>query len=203
MSTHELYYKTIGAFFGLSALIIRICGDFTAIYLYPGYDPIVDMISFLGSGPGHVFFNLGLMFSAIVIMPFYISIAYILENEFQENTKLIHSYKVISLLSAFSVFLIGFFLALSNIIPNRLIYDLHAFFAIIAFFSGAYSNIVAGSLMEKSTRFPKIFAYMAYAVALLSILFLVTWNALIEWISTYFMIITQMILSVYMIIKKM
>jgi len=183
--------------------MIRMYGDFTAIFLYPGYDPTVDMVSFLGSGSGHLYFNFGLMCSALIIMPFYISIAYVLRNEFPENAKLIRSYKIISLLSALSVFLIGFFLALSNIIPNQLIYDFHAFFAIIAFLSGAYSNVVLGSLMKKSTRFLKIFAYLSYAVAILSILFLITWHALIEWVSTYFMIFSQILLSVYMIIKRM
>ena len=201
--TNEPYYKIIGAFCGLLALMIRMYGDFNAIFSYPGYDPRVDMVSFLGSGPGNLFFNFGLMFSALIIMPFYISIAYLLKNEFPENAKVIRSYKILSLLSAISVFLIGFFLALSILIPIQLIYDFHAFFAIIAFLSGAYTNVVSGTLMKKSTRFPKIFAYLNYAVAVLSILFLVTWHALIEWISTYFMIISQMFLGFYMIIKKM
>ena len=203
MSTNGFYYKLIGAFFGLFALIIRMYGDFTAIYFHTGYDPNVDMISFLGSGPGHLYFNYGLMCSGLIIMPFYISIAYILKNEFPEYTKVIQSYMILSLLSSVSVFLIGLFLALSNLIPNQLIYDFHAFFAIIAFLSGAYANVVSGRLMKKSKRFPTIFAYIGYAVAVLAILFLVTWHALIEWISTYSMIITQLILSIYMILKKM
>ena len=200
---HKLIFLVPGAFYGLFAIIIRIYCDFSAALLYPGYNPAIHMISFLGSGPGQMYFNLGLFFSSLMIIPFYISLANLLKNEFPEEEKLINGSLKVSLVSAFSITLVGFFLGITNYIPNRLLYDFHAFFAVIAFMGGTYSCYVSGSLIKKSKRFPKIFAYMFYTVAVLSVIFLVTWHASIEWISSYSSLITHLILSIYMIYNKM
>ena len=200
---HKLFYFIPGGFYGIFANSIRIYGDISAILLYPGYNPTTHMISFLGSGPGHMYFNFGLFFSAMMIIPYYIAFANILKNEFPEDEELIRRSLNVSIFSAISVSLVGFFLGLSNFIPNRIIYDFHAFFAIIAFTCGVYSCIVSGSLLKKSTRFPKFFAYMCYTVAGLNILFLFTWNALIEWLAAYFLIIMQVLFCIYIIYKKL
>ena len=200
---HKFYYFLPGGLYGLFASTIRIYGDAMAILSYPGYNPTIHMISFLGSGPGHLFFNLGLFFSAIMIIPYYLSFANMLTNEFPEEKKIIHRYLKVSIISAISICLVGFFLELSTIVPIRLIYDFHAFFAIIAFFCGAYSSVISGKLIEKSTRFPKFFAYACYTVAVLNLLFLFTWHALVEWIAAYFFIIMQILFCFYIIRKKM
>ena len=199
----KLNYLIPGGFYGFLSMTIRISGDMTAAYLYPGYDPAIDMISFLGSGPGQLYFNFGLFFSSLTIIPFYVFFANILKKEFPEDEKLINSSLTISIISAISVFLVGFFLYITNYISSRLLYDFHSFFAIIAFSCGAYFSVVSGSLMKKSAKFPTIFTYMFYIVAVLSFLFLVIWQPLIEWISKYFMLFTYLILSIYMIYKKM
>lgn len=200
---HKIYYFIPGSLYGLFAMMIRMYGDLVAVLLYPGYNPAIHMISFLGTGPGHMFFNLGLFFSATLVIPFYFSFANILKNEFPEDAKLIQGSLKVSLISAFSVSLVGFFLGISNFITNQLLYDFHAFFAVIAFICAVYSCYISGSLMKKSTQFPKTLAYMSYAVSVLCVIFLLTWHALIEWVSTYFMVIWQISVCVYMIYKRM
>jgi hypothetical membrane protein len=200
---HKLYYFLPGGLYGLFASMIRIYGDVMAILSYPGYTPTIHMISFLGGGPGHLFFNLGLFFSAIMSIPYYISFANIFVNELPEEKKIIRRSLKVSIISAISICLVGFFLELSTIVPNRFIYDLHAFFAIIAFLCGAYSCIISGLLIKKSTRFPKLFAYICYTVAGLNLLFLFTWHALVEWLAAYFFIVMQILFCFYIILKKM
>ena len=189
--------------YGIFSAMIRIYSDFIAMFLYPGYDPRIDMISFLGSGPGHMYFNLGLFFSALVLIPYYLSFARVFKNEFPESEKMIHRSLQVSIISAISVSLVGIFLGLYNIFPISLIYDFHGFFATIAFMCAVYSCVITGSLIKKSKRFPQFFAYMCYIVAAVNLVFLFTWHALIEWIASYLLIIMQLSFAVYMLYKKL
>jgi len=161
------------------------------------------MISFLGSSPGHKFFTFGLILSAILIIPFYLSIVTVFKNEFPEKEKLIHRSLQVLIISAISLSLVGFFLELSNIILNPLIYDLHGFFAVIAFSCAVFSCVVMGILIQKSIYFPHFFAYMCYIVAGVNLIFLFTWHALLEWLSSSLVIILQLSLGVYLICKKL
>lgn len=201
-TSNKFNYIILGGIFGIFANMIRISGDLIAILLYPGYNPTTHMISFLASSLGHVYFTFGLIFCAILIIPYYFSVAIVFKNEFSEDKMLIHRSLQVSIISAISLSLVGFFLELSIIIPHPLIYDFHGFFAAIAFMSAVFYCLVMGSLIQKSIYFPRFFAYAYYIVGGVSLIFLFTWHALIEWLASSLVIILQLSFGVYMIYKK-
>ena len=195
-------YIILGGISGLFAVMIRICGDLIAIQLYPGYHPTTHMISFLASSRGHTYFTFGLILSSILIIPYYFAVALVFKNEFKKDKKLIQSSLHVSIISAISLSLVGFFLEWSTIIPNKFIYDLHGLFATIAFSCAVFSCIVMGYLMQKSTYFPHFFAYTCYIIAGVNLIFLFTWHALLEWLASSLVIILQISFGLYMIFKK-
>jgi len=195
-------YMIIGGIFGIFSVIIRICGDLIAIQLYPGYHPSTHMISFLSASRGHAYFTIGLIISSILIIPYYLAIALFFRNEFKKENKLILSSLYVSIISAISLSLVGFFLELFTMIPIDLIYDLHGLFATIAFSCAVFAGVIMGYLIQKSDYFPHFFAYTCYIVAGVNLIFLFTWHALLEWLASSLVIILQFTFGVYMIFKK-
>jgi hypothetical protein len=167
------------------------------------------MISFLGTGPGHIFFNLGLTLSAIISIPYYISFAKVFKNEIPQEEKLIHHSFQASIISSFSLCIVAILLELSNIIPYIVdlsniapfifMYHFHAFFAMIAFICAVYSFVITGSLIKKTKLFPQFFAKMCYIIAVLTFVLLVTWNCVVEWLVSSLIIIMQSLFAIHMI----
>ena len=195
-------YMIIGGIFGIFSVIVRVIGDLLAIQQYPGYHPSTHMISFLSSSRGHTYFTLGLILSSILIIPYYLAVTLVFRIEYKEDKKLILISLYISIISAISTSLVGFFLELFTIIQNSLIYDLHGLFAAIAFSCAVFFCVVMGHLIQKSTYFPHFFAYICYIVAGVNFIFLFTWHALLEWLASSLVIILQLVFGVYLIFKK-
>ena len=71
-----------GGVFGLLSCVIVLSGDILSIILFPGgYNFFENMISELGRGPSGIFFNLGLIISGIVGIPFYIALYRVFDKE--------------------------------------------------------------------------------------------------------------------------
>ena len=201
-TSHRYAYMIIGGFFGIFSVIIRIIGDLLAIQQYPGYHPSTHMISFLSASRAHTYFTLGLILSSIFIIPYYLAVALVFRVEYKEDKKLIQSSLYVSIISAISTSLVGFFLELFTLVPHGLIYDLHGLFATIAFSCAVFSCIVLGHLIQKSTYFPHFFGYTCYSVAAVNFIFLFTWHALLEWLASSLVILLQLVFGVYLIFKK-
>ena len=201
-TSHRYAYMIIGGIFGIFSVIVRIIGDLIAMQQYPGYHPSTHMISFLSASRAHSIFTLGLILSSILIIPYYFAVSLVFRVEYKEDKKLIQSSLYVSIISAISISLVGFFLELFTLIPNSLIYDLHGLFATIAFSCAVFSCIVLGHLIQKSTYFPHFFGYMCYIVAAVNFIFLFTWHALLEWLASSLVILLQLVFGVYLIFKK-
>ncbi len=195
-------YMIIGGLFGVLSVIVRVIGDLIAIQQYPGYHVSTHMISFLSASGGHTYFTFGLIISSILIIPYYFAVALIFKMEYKEEKKIIQSSLYVSIISAVALSLVGLFLELATIIPNQLIYDIHGLFAAIAFACAVFACIVMGRLIQKSTYFPRYFAYACYIVAIVNFTFLFTWYCVFEWLASTLVILLQLTFGLYMIFKK-
>ena len=70
----KILRRISGGVFGILSMIIRVLCDFLAFLCIPGYDIFENMVSELGVGKGGIFFNLGLIISGIICIPFYIAL---------------------------------------------------------------------------------------------------------------------------------
>ncbi|MHA2298523.1 MAG: DUF998 domain-containing protein [Candidatus Hodarchaeales archaeon] len=65
----------LGPFFGLAAIMTILSFTLVAFFSYPGYDVLGQTLSKLGARPGTgIFFNVGVIISGLLFIPFYHSI---------------------------------------------------------------------------------------------------------------------------------
>jgi hypothetical membrane protein len=170
-----------GGVYGISSVLIRIFGDFLAYLYFPGYNMLDNMVSDLGVGPGWLFFSLGLIFSGIVSVPFYVSFARSLQNEVV-NEKMLKAALTFYYISNATYILIGFFPSCENI---PLIYTAHGFLAVISWVTGLTYLILFSKLMIHDSKYSRLAAYSGFILIIFIILFLITWYPLFEWIMEF------------------
>ena len=110
-----------GPVFGLLSVTIALSAYITAIILFPGgYNFLKNMISELGVGPYGIIFNLGLILSGIVAIPYYFALL----KTFDEpdiNPSLKKSAIFFSLFSVSTFIFIGVFLMIGLVIFSLII----------------------------------------------------------------------------------
>ncbi|MFW9992146.1 MAG: DUF998 domain-containing protein [Candidatus Odinarchaeota archaeon] len=75
MMYRKFNVEKFGPVFGLAAILTVLFFTLTAYFLYPGYDIFTQTLSKLGARSGTGFlFNMGLLLSGILFIPFYYSI---------------------------------------------------------------------------------------------------------------------------------
>jgi len=171
-----------GPVFGFLSVTIALSAYITSIILFPGgYNFLKNMISELGVGPYGIIFNLGLILSGIVAIPYYFALL----KTFDEpdiNPSLKKSAIFFSLFSVSTFIFIGVFPAIEG---NFLIFFAHGTFALLAMTSGALYLISFSLLMLKDNKYTKLQAYHGFFVASTYLLFLLTWIPITEWIATF------------------
>ena len=177
---NELLNRIQGAFFGIISSIIAGLGDIIALTFFPGYCILNNMVSDLGiTEGGGIFFNLGLILSGIIAIPFYYSLSL---NFLKENI-LIRKYALItSIISCITFSLIGVFPAYRE---NFLSLYLHGTFATISWISGALYCFLFGILMYQNELYSNYLAYYSFFCSILFVLSLLTWIPLLEWILSF------------------
>jgi len=189
-----------GGVFGLISVIIILSGDIISIVLFPGgYSFFENMISELGRGPYGIFFNLGVVISGIVSVPYYISLYRSFDVE-RVNPILRKSAIIFSLISIITYVLIGVF---PSIEENYIILITHGTFAFISLASGAIYLTLFSILMLRDSKYMKLQAYYGFIVAGTYVLFLLTWWPITEWIATFAIISWIAVNSLYMLYYKL
>jgi hypothetical protein len=184
-----------GGIFGLLSVVIIIIGDIVAYMSFSGYNFFKNMISDLGIGPGGIFFNLSVIISGIIILPYYIHLAKYFSGEKMLN-KLRRYALVTSIISCLTFSSLGFFPALKT---NIIIYYIHGTLATISVASGLGYLLLFSTLMLKAKNFSKAQAYHGFIVAAFYFSFLMTWNPFLEWIMNFAIISWITINSLYML----
>ncbi|MFX1259047.1 MAG: DUF998 domain-containing protein [Promethearchaeota archaeon] len=194
----KLFETIPGGVFGLISVAIGICVDIIGIATFPEYNITTHSVSMLGIGPLGWFFNLGLIISGIIAVPFEISLGRSISRDFV-NDKLIKIAVVISIISSFSLSLVGFFPANPG---NYEIMVLHGLFSTISFIGGLVYCFMFGLFMFKDPKFSKSQAYLGFIVSGVFALFLFTLLPIVEWFAIFAIILWVVVNASYMLYKK-
>lgn len=172
-----------GGIFGLVAVALILLGDFLAIIFNPDYVIFKDMVSKLGAGPapGGFIYNLSVIISGIIVIPFYIHLSRIVIED-NTNETLRRFACITSMISCITYSLLGVFPSLEYI---YIIFYIHGFLAFISISSGVCYLISFNILVKRSKGFKKIQSYFGFFVAGLYILFILTWLPSVEWIMSF------------------
>ncbi len=191
-------YKVIpGPYWGLLSMIVGILGDIIAISMTPEYN-LDYMVSYLGTGPGALFFNLGTILSGLFALLFYIYLAPILKSK-DVNEDIHKTGLVFAILSCIFFMLIGVF---PSVLTNSVLIIIHGFVAMMSLMCGSVYKSLFGYMMLKSDKFLKFHTYSAIIVVVIEIAFLLTWTPLIEWMMVIAITYWIFMLSVHIFIRK-
>jgi len=200
----DLYSQIPGGLFGIISMTIGLMGDFLAALFYPGgYSIFEHMISHLGTSwlnPGKLFFNIGVILCGLLAIPFDIFLGRFFKKEYGES-KWIKLAVISNVLSSISLIIVGITLSISQDVEDFAFF-LHGIFATLCFLGAAvYCLIYSGIILKKKCYFPKFYAIFGYIVAIIEIIFLLTWQPFIEWLAN-FSIITWIIIMSILVLKK-
>ncbi len=195
----KLYNRIHGGVFGLLSVIVGVCGDILAASLFPGYSIFSNMISQLGTGPGAIYFNIGVFLAGFLAVPYVIYLGKIsLEHE-NGNKAFLKIAIIASVISSITLGLIG---VVPAYIDNFTILLIHGTIAAICYIAAAVYLLIYSRYMLKDERFSNIFAYIAFINAVLFIIVVFTWLPLIQWMANICIIIWTTLVSAYMLYKK-
>lgn len=194
----RIFSSIPGQFFGILSTLIGLSGDIIAIIYNSEYN-LNLMISTLGTGPGGFFFNFGTILSGILAIPFYFYLERALFKE-NLNKKVLKIALISALISCIFFIAIGLFPSFDN---NIFFIYAHGISVLLCFISGAIYFVLFSYLFRISSIFPKTIVYIGYVQISLIILFLFTWNPLIEWLMTFGIILWILFLSFYMSYKNL
>ncbi|MFX1358102.1 MAG: DUF998 domain-containing protein [Promethearchaeota archaeon] len=187
-----------GGFYGLLSVAFATLGTIIATILFPTYSLLKYNVSYLANGPGGMFFNIGLIFSGLLAIIFYIYLGRILLNH-QKINNIRKRAVIVAIISNCAISLIGVFPAYTG---NMLFLIIHANLAIIAFFGTAISSLLFGLLFKKNSKFLKIQAYFSFFLTtLISFYVIVRWS-IIEWMSVIFLMVWLSFISIYTLYKN-
>jgi len=199
-----------GRLFGLFSITAGILGDIIAIIMYPGYNFLRMTVSALCEGPGGVFFNIGNIISGIFALLFVNSLVRTFDEE-QINSKLKKTAIICANISCTCFIILGIFCS-----TNSIVVQIHGISAITSWGFGFCYITFYNILILKDPKYTKNLAFFGLIVSfilgllmvffflhLLPVLrFLIVILPTLEWISTILVILWYLIISTYMIYKK-
>jgi len=168
------------------------------VLLFPGYNIFDNMLSELGAGPGGPFFNLTIIISGIIIIPYYIQLAKTFSGEaINENLR---KYAILTaVISCITYSLLGVFPSIES---EAIIYLTHGIIATVSIASGLGYLLLYSILMLRAQNFSKYQAYHGFIVAVLYATFLLTWIPIIEWVMNMAILSWVTANSVYILYLK-
>lgn len=188
-----------GGYYGLISATIRFTGDVLAFLLFPNYNFTKNMISDLGIGPGAIFFNLGIILSGIVSIPFYVAFVRSLKmNDNYETTR--KSSLILFYIANTAYIMLGFFPSDPS---NYQIFLIHGLCALIWVLVTILYLCLFTFLMIKNNKFTKLPIYVSVFLIGCLMLFLFTWVPIFEWILSLAVFIWFAVISSYLIYHKL
>jgi len=187
-----------GGVFGLVSVIIIILGEVIAILLFSGYSIFENMISELGAGPGAIFYNLSVIISGIIIIPYYLHLAECASGENIKQNLRKYAFSA-ALISCITYSLLGIFPSIES---DAIIYLTHGILAAISISSGLGYLLLYSILMLRAQNFSKYQAYHGFIVAVIYAAFLLTWIPIVEWVMNLAILSWITTNSLYMLYLK-
>lgn len=168
-----------GTIFGLLSVFFALTGIIISFFSFPGYNLLLYDVSYLAVGPYGLFFDLGLIFSGIIAIPFHFFMYSIIGNE-KISMKLKNIALLLSVTSSLALSLIGFFPMLNE---NNLILIIHGILALITFLGITIYCILFGILFIINDKFSNFHAVLSFFVSGIFIFYFTNRWSLVEWIS--------------------
>lgn len=186
-----------GGFYGILSVVISLLGDLIALFLFPEYSMIHYDISYLALGPGGAIFNVGLIFSGILAIPFNLYLGKAIKGKgVNENYR--KKMVILSIIASISLSLIGVFPAYPE---NIFLLVMHGLMALIFFLSTTIVFILYGYFFLRNSKFSKIHAYMSFIVAGIIVLYIIITLSILEWIAMFGIMIGVSFISIYTMYK--
>jgi len=177
----DLLWKfVLNPIYGPISVIIGLIGDFASYLLYPGYNVLSNMVSDLGTGPGGIYFNIGIFLSGIFALFLYIHFGIKIKN-FNINNKIRKFGMIMATISCITFSMIGIFPSYKDI---QLLFIIHGTFALISWISGSIYISIFSFFSLKLKRIPNYMGIVGFIVNFLIIIFIFTWIPLVEWLMT-------------------
>jgi hypothetical membrane protein len=193
------YNIFINPIFGILSALIGLLGDFLSFLFFENYNMFSNYVSELGVSEGGLFFNLSIIFSGIIVIPFFLKFISVLSNEgIMEDLKRVAF--VFSMISVSFFIMIGIFPSDPSI---PLSFTLHGIVAFITWLTGMVYLTLFGIMMIIDPRYNGLLSLTTFGQIILIFLFLITWQPLIEWIATFGTVFFLIANSIYMIYKKL
>lgn len=188
-----------GTTFGLFSVFFALTGILISFFSFPGYNLLLYDVSYLAVGPYGLFFNLGLILSGIISIPFHFYIYSIIENE-----KISSYFKNIafflSVLSSLTLSLIGFFPVLNE---NIFILVIHGILALITFVAITIYCFIYGIFFLKNSRFSIMHSVLSFSVSGIFLFYFTNRWSIVEWIGVGSIMIWITFNVIFALFKKM
>lgn len=196
--------------FGILSILFGIIGDSIAYSMYPGYNFTQNAVSALCDGSGWVFFQIGIVLSGVFAFFFAVYLGYTFNSE-EVDERLKKTSIPFAIISCVSFILLGIFCG-----KNLLISLIHGTSVIISWGFGFSYITLFNILMIKDSKYSKNIGYFGFFVSFVmatlmiffflhlipALRFLIIILPTLEWINTFTVISWYLIVSLYMVIKR-
>ena len=199
-----------GGVYGIISVFFGMLGDLVAFLMYPGYNFTNNPVSSLCKGPGGIYFQVGTVFSGIFAILF---VTYFIGSlpETQNAKKIRQVALLTALISCTSLIILGVFCGTEPTIAL-----IHGVSAVISWIFGIFYITLFNILILRNPKYSKSVAYFGFGVSImLSVMVMMFFLyyffglhiviiilPLLEWIDTIILSILYIVISVFIIIKK-
>jgi hypothetical membrane protein len=188
-----------GGIFGLLSVFSALIGITISLFTFPGYNLLLYDVSYLAVGPKGLIFDLGLIFSGIIIIPFDFYMYSIIGNK-KISFRLKNTALLLSVISSLTLSLIGFFPVLYE---NIIILIIHGVLALITFVSITIYCFLYGIFFLKNSKFSLIHSVLSFFVSGIFIFYFTNRWSIVEWIGVGSIMIWIIFNAVFALFKKM
>jgi hypothetical membrane protein len=192
----DAHLSKIECFFGLVGVLFAIVFVLLAALFTPGYNPLEDTVSSLGTGTAKTLFSIGFVASGSLTIPFilYLEKTLLGINEFVRRIA-----TAIAVISSVCVALVG-------ILPDPDYPDaftiFHGTVTLIGFLGSIVTMCLYTFLMMKSNEYKLYHIIIGYATGFELVLLAITlFNPLVEWILTVNIMLWILITSIKLILS--
>jgi hypothetical membrane protein len=192
----DAHLSKIECFFGLVGVSFAIVFVLLAALVTPGYNPLEDTVSSLGTGTAKTLFSIGFVASGSLTIPF---ILYLEKTLLGINDFVRRVATTVAVISSVCIALVG-------ILPDPLNPDaftlFHGAVTLIGFFGSITTICLYTFLMMKSNEYKLYHIIIGYATGIGLILLAITlFNPLVEWILTVNIMLWILITSIKLILS--
>ena len=195
----SLLHNIPGAVFGLASVSFALIGIFISIFSFPGYSLLLYDVSYLAVGPYGIFFDLGLIISGIIVIPFDFYMYSIIGNK-KISFRLKNTALLFSVLSSLSLSLIGFFPVLYD---NFIILFIHGILALITFVGITIYCFLYGIFFLKNSRFSLLHPVLSFSVSSIFLFYFTNRWSILEWIGVGSIMIWIIFNAIFALFKKL